>query len=231
MEHICPTCKNAIVFDVSSLRNVLLRFECPSCTKKLIISSDSKTLLDAEDRDKKERLSDLVFVALSDGAISTSERQLLIARTKEFGFEEKLLEELLAKHKEQIAATSSMELIEEYTENKSDYLNGKIYDWPRFMLKIKDINFEDPHLRKYRDDLLNMVSHNAEHFQEIARSWEELYRTSNVQSDWEEYREHMEKCLELAKYLRGLHEKFLCASKSEFIKLCVQLSTPSDDSW
>jgi hypothetical protein len=114
-----------------------------------------------------------------------------------------------------------------YSEDKSQYLYGEdSYDWGKFAAKIAQLDPEHPNLRYYRNDLLEMVSHNADKMKAMARWWNRLYEEASDSTEWDEILEHRQRCLDMAASLRALREEMAPLGKREFLSY-VKAMVPS----
>ena len=172
----CPSCQNGITLDISQLKNVILKFECPSCSKRLSLSSNDTSMKEVEDQERQDRIDSLVQLALTDGKVSDDEMQFIMAQAKALGVQEMIVKEAINKHSKTNDFDDSVQFIEEYSEDKQNYKNEHIYDWLPFTKIISGLKPNNPNLKRYRDDLVEMVSFNAQKYKELARSWENLYQ-------------------------------------------------------
>lgn len=227
----CPACQSSISFDIAQLKNVILKFECPSCSQRLSLSNNGTSIMQAEEQEKLDRMTGMVQLALADGTISDEEMKFLQEQAKTLGIRESVIKDSIAKHSNHNDFKDSITLVEEYSEDKQKYMNDSLYDFNSFMKIIANLSPNHSNLKNYRDDLLEMIMFNAEMVKDLGRRYEMLYKESTVESDWIEYKENMDKWLEHARILRGVCEELKNASKKELIEKCKMLTTASEDSW
>jgi len=195
-----------------------LRLKCPNCNVSLTLVNEGAVLLDEERESNKRALSEMVEVALADGSVSESELALLRKKAKEFGLGEQSLDEFLAVGQAAAPRSQTPQLVEAYSEDKSRYLcDEDSYDWGKFAAKIAQLHPDNPNLRHYRDDLLEMVSHNADKMKALARWWNRLYEETSDSTEWDEILEHRRRCLDMAASLRALREEMASLGKREFL--------------
>lgn len=218
MSQTCPSCARNIEFDLAGLSSFILRLKCPGCSRNLSYSSGGDELFDLDGEAKKSQLVDLVRLALADGQISEKEGAILRARAADLGLGEHGLAAAVADEREALVGSNEPVLVEEYDEKMRDYReeNGT-YDWVRFAGRVACLPTGHPHLKRYRDDLVEMLSGNAERMKEAARTWERAYDNSSDSTEWEELLEHKSNCLEIASNLRQLREDVRTKEKEEFL--------------
>lgn len=230
-QHTCPGCSAALTIDLGSIHTFALRIKCPSCDRSLRLTDASKTLAGLEREVGERSLESMVQIALADGSINEVERSLLKAKAREFGLEEDVLDRFVNRAKAEVARPS-LEMVEDYAENTDIYKdeNG-FYDWHPFAAKIAPLPSEHPHLKRYRDDLVAMISSNADVFKTLARNWDRIYEQSEDSADWDEILEKKRNCLDTAAALRGLRDELAGQTKAEFAMHVKALATPVNDGW
>lgn len=227
MNHRCPKCSRSMTIDLGDIVTFELRLICPNCNVSLTLANEGAVLLDEERESNRRTLSEMVDVALADGAVSESELALLRKKAKEIGLGEQSLDEFLAVGQAATPGLQAPQLVEAYSEDKSRYLNDQdIYDWGQFAANIAQLHPDNPNLRHYRDDLLEMVSHNADKMKALARWWNRLYEETSDSTEWDEILEHRQTCLNAAASLRALREEMAPLGKREFLSY-VKAMAPS----
>lgn len=214
----CPKCSRPLTIDLGDVVTFELRLRCPNCNVSLTLANEGAVLLDEERESNKRTLSEMVRVAMADGSVSESELALLRKKAKEFGLGEQSLDEFLAVGQAATPHSQAPQLVEAYSEDKSRYLYDEdTYDWGRFAAKIAQLHPDHPNLRHYRDDLLDMISHNADKMKALARWWNRLYEETSDSTEWDEILEHRQKCLDMAASLRALREEMAPLGKRDFL--------------
>lgn len=227
MNHRCPKCSRSMTIDLGDIVAFELRLKCPDCNVSLTLANEGAVLLDEKRESIKRTLSEMVEVALADGAVSESELALLRKKAQEFGMGEQSIDEFLAVGQAATPRSQAPQLVENYSEDKSQYLcDEDSYDWGQFAAKIAKLHPDNPNLRHYRDDLLEMVSHNADKMKALARWWNRLYEETSDSTAWDEILEHRERCLDMAASLRALREELASLGKREFLSY-VKAMVPS----
>jgi hypothetical protein len=222
-----------MTIDLGDIAIFKLRLKCPDCEVGLTLANQSTVLVDEERESNKRTLSDMVQVALADGSLSESELLLLRKRAKELGVGEQGLDEFLSIGQKAATHSQGLQLVEAYSEDKSRYLSDEdSYDWGQFAAKIAQLRPDHPNLRHYRDDLLEMVSHNADKMKGLARWWNRLYEETSDSTEWDEILEHRQNCMDAAASLRALREEIASLGKGEFLSyvkaMVPSLATPAD---
>lgn len=230
-QHICPGCSAALTIDLGSVQTFALRIKCPTCDKSLRLTDASRTLSGLDQEVGERSLESMVQIALSDGSINEVERSLLKAKAREFGLGDDVLDDFVSKAK-QAGARASLELVEDYAESTDTHKdeNG-FYDWHPFAAKIATLPSEHPHLKRYRDDLVAMISSNADVFKTLARQWDRIYEQSEDSADWDEILEKKRNCLDTAAALRSLRDQLTDQTKAEFTMYVKALAAPTNEGW
>lgn len=229
MDRRCPKCSKAMTIDLGDVVTFQLRLKCPDCHARLKLENNGAVLIDDERESNKRTLSGMVEIALADGSVSESELALLQQKAKELGLDERSLDDFLTIGQAASRESQTPARIEAYGENKSHYLDdGDTYDWAKFAARIAQLRPDHPHLRHYRDDFLEMISHNADKMKGLARWWNRLYEESSDSTEWDEILEHRQRCLDMAASLRALRDEIVTLGKREFLSY-VKAMAPSLD--
>lgn len=229
MNYLC-SCSNQISFDVTGIAAFALRVKCKQCGEWLSLTDTARTLVGVA-AGAKEELSMMVAVAAADGRISNEEASLLHSAAQAMGVDVNVLEELMTKLPNHESSTlprpaTAYPNREEFKEERGSY------DWQGFALHAKDVAAGDPVLKRYRDDIVHMLSHNADHAKDRARYWNDCYDRSADATEWDELLENRQRALDLAASLRQLRNDIQSASRDEFATVIAAVALNSSaESW
>lgn len=232
MDYACPSCKGNISIDLNSLNSFVLRMKCPHCNKGLVMNDKDKFFMEQERLSNMKVFEDMIDISLSDGNISEVERSVLIEKSKMYGIEMTTFDDIIKRKKTVSKIVSIPILEEEYSVDIDAYIvDNDMYNWMSFAEIISNLSHEDPNLKNYRDDLLRMLSHNADRVKDLVRKWEEIYNVSESSADWDEILERKDECNEIARSIRSLRKEIEGKNRMDLIQYLKALTAPDDNGW
>jgi len=234
MDYSCPECKTALDFEVSNIELILLRLKCKKCGKILSLSHNDLNLLDVEEKNIKiDKMKDMISIAFADGIFSQDEKEAIFKKANEYNIPENIVKQIIADHEKNKLSSQPIKLIKEYDENLHEYQNSesKFFDTDKFYEKISKLSIDNPNLKKYREDLLYMIKSNQEFWLERASFWESIYNQSNLETEWREARNHMDKCLEFNQHTKDLYDRVLTFKKSDLIEFSKAMIEKDENDW
>jgi len=234
MEYTCPECSNKISFDISKIDLILLKLKCSNCAKVLLINNANTNKLETEEYiTNVEKIKDMILIAYADGVFSPEERNAILLKAKEYNIQENIAKQLIEDYSKNIKPDRTVNLVKEYDENMRYYYNSetKFYDIVKFIEKISMISVDNPNLKKYREDLLHMISFNQESWMEKAKFWENIYNSSNLETEWRKAQDHMQKSIEYSNSNQVLYDDVISFNKQKLIEFAIGFSKKDDNDW